>query len=204
LVILAQERIDEAARVLAHAFVDDPPMIYYFPDAHERARQLPIFFATMLRDGLARGEVWATPGTVRGVAIWLPPDTPATTEADLAAAGFAQVARAWGVAPFERMMTILLGLEACHLDLSTEAHWHLGFLGVAPEAQGTGIGGGLVRQLFPRADAAGLPCYLDTMLASNVARYERLGFAVVAEQPLIGNAIRLWTMRRPPNAVWRG
>ncbi len=195
---LGRDQIAEAAQVLGRAFMGDPPMAYCFPDAQERERQLPIFFATMLRHGLARGQVWTTPGAVQGVAIWFPPAAPAMTEADLGAAGFAQVAKAWGVAPFERMMTILLGVEACHLDLPTEAHWHLSFLGVAPEVQGAGIGGRLVRQVFPRVNAVGYSCYLDTMLASNVALYERLGFAVIAEHALVQSEIRLWTMRRAP------
>lgn len=119
---LAHDQIAEAALVLGRAFMGAPPLMYCIPDAHERGRQLPIFFETMLRHGLACGEVWTTPGAVRGVAIWYPPDAPAMTEDDLAAAGFARVAAAWGAAAFNRQMEIVLGVEACHLDLPIEAH----------------------------------------------------------------------------------
>ena len=76
---LAHDPIAEAAKVLGRAFMDAPPLMYCIPDEHERGRQLPIFFEALLRLGLACGEVWTTPGAVRGVAIWYPPNAPAMT-----------------------------------------------------------------------------------------------------------------------------
>jgi hypothetical protein len=48
-----------------------------------------------------------------------------------------------------------------------------------------------------RADAAGLPCYLETAKERNVAFYRAHGFDVLVEDTL-PDAFRYWTMRRLP------
>src|SRR5262249_2042717 len=60
------------AVVLAHAFEDDPPMRYAFPDDDHRRHILPWLIGLNVRYGTRYGEVYATPG-YEGAAIWLPP-----------------------------------------------------------------------------------------------------------------------------------
>jgi hypothetical protein len=54
-----------------------------------------------------------------------------------------------------------------------------------------------VSHMLARADAAGVPCYLETAKERNVAFYRAHGFDVLVEDT-IPNAFRYWTMRRPP------
>src|SRR5258706_6806065 len=63
-------------------------------------------------------------------------------------------------------------------------HWYLWFLGVASDRQGRGLGSTLLRALSDRADADGVPCYLETDKASSVKLYERHGYRVESEGPL--------------------
>jgi hypothetical protein len=55
-----------------------------------------------------------------------------------------------------------------------------------------------------RADADGLPCYLETAQPDNVAFYEHLGFRRVVEVVGPQSGLRLWTFRRAPRTPTPG
>ncbi|MGH0031803.1 MAG: GNAT family N-acetyltransferase [Myxococcota bacterium] len=74
-------------------------------------------------------------------------------------------------------------------------HWYLSTLGVAPEARRRGLGRALVARLADRADAAGVPCYLETDRPENLAFYEPAGFRVERESEILG--VRVWHLTRP-------
>ncbi len=74
-------------------------------------------------------------------------------------------------------------------------------LGVAPEAQGKGLARAFLQPMIDRADAAGLPCYLETANGANIPFYERMGFHLVTDFVEPQSSLRLWTFRRfPPTA----
>ena len=73
-------------------------------------------------------------------------------------------------------------------------HWHLGPLAVDAHLQGQGIGSALMRVFCARMDAAGADAYLETDKAINVGFYNRFGFEVVAEEPVLGTPS--WYMLR--------
>jgi ribosomal protein S18 acetylase RimI-like enzyme len=81
----------------------------------------------------------------------------------------------------------------------TERHWNLETMGIAPAAQGQGIGSRLIAPGLARADAQRLACYLTTGRAENLRFYRRFGFRVVAEGlALVPGGPTAWGMRRPP------
>jgi ribosomal protein S18 acetylase RimI-like enzyme len=77
-----------------------------------------------------------------------------------------------------------------------EPHVHLGPLAVDAHLQGQGIGSLIMREHCRRLDAARELGYLETDKFENVRFYERFGFAVVAQQPVLG--VPNWFMRREP------
>jgi ribosomal protein S18 acetylase RimI-like enzyme len=79
-------------------------------------------------------------------------------------------------------------------------HAYLWFLGVAPAAQGRGVGSALLRAANARHDAAGLPAYLETGTTRNVALYERHGFKVISEHKARTDAPNMWSMWREAGA----
>ena len=85
-----------------------------------------------------------------------------------------------------------------HRHFAPAAHWYLFYLGVTPAQQGRGMGSALLQPVLARADAAALPCYLETGVARNLRFYERHGFQVVAEGVLSHGGPRLWAMLREP------
>jgi hypothetical protein len=52
------------------------------------------------------------------------------------------------------------------------------------------------------ADAAGIPCYLETGTASNVAFYTKRGFRVIGQADVHGST--LYGMVRPPQSQSTG
>jgi GNAT superfamily N-acetyltransferase len=77
-----------------------------------------------------------------------------------------------------------------------EPHVHLGPLAVDARLQGKGIGSLIMREHVARLDRAQELGYLETDKTENVRFYERFGFEMVGEQPVIG--VTNWFMRRKP------
>lgn len=79
-----------------------------------------------------------------------------------------------------------------------EPHWYLAVIGADPAAQGQGHGAALLRSGLAKADAAGLPAYLESTKPSNLPFYEHFGFTVREELLLPGDGPVLWAMWREP------
>jgi ribosomal protein S18 acetylase RimI-like enzyme len=87
----------------------------------------------------------------------------------------------------------LLEVERAH---PAEPHWYLAVLGVRPDRQGHGIGGALLEAGLARADADGLPCYLESSNPRNVGLYERHGFEITAEHWLPDGPVFTYMWRK--------
>jgi GNAT superfamily N-acetyltransferase len=183
---------------MRRAVVDDPLFLYLLPGAQQRVSGVPLMMAMFLRLGLAHGEVWVTPPPIRGVACWLSPAHPTLSQEDREAAGWREVAAAWGRAAADRYQAFVSDMAGAVGSLAPQPHWHLAWLGIEPGHQGRGIGSALVRQMTTRADAEGTACWLFTFAPRNVPVYEHLGFHVTLETPLPASGLRLWVMAHPP------
>lgn len=75
-----------------------------------------------------------------------------------------------------------------------EPHVHLGPLAVDAHLQRQGIGSLIMTEHCRRLDASGEVGYLETDKLENVTFYERFGFEVIAEDPVLG--VPNWFMRR--------
>ena len=75
-----------------------------------------------------------------------------------------------------------------------EPHVHLGPVAVDAHLQRQGIGSLMMQEHCQRLDDAREVGYLETDKAENVAFYERFGFEVIAQEPVIG--VPTWYMRR--------
>jgi GNAT superfamily N-acetyltransferase len=61
-----------------------------------------------------------------------------------------------------------------------DSAWYLSIVGVAPAAQGQGIGTRLLEPTLADSDHAGVESYLETFDRRNLAFYQRLGFSALA------------------------
>ncbi|MFC7308227.1 GNAT family N-acetyltransferase [Streptomyces monticola] len=179
-----------AVRTLARAFAD-----YAFTrhvvaadDHTERVRRFQDLFLT--RIGLEYGRVWVT-DDARAVAVWTTPERDPGP-------GFAEVGPVVDELAGDRAEQFASAERALAPHRPSEPVWFLATVGVAPEAQGQGLGDAVLAPGLKAADGAGYPVFLETSSERNVTFYERLGFAVTAQVELPDDGPRTWCMRREP------
>ncbi|HEY2537187.1 MAG TPA: GNAT family N-acetyltransferase [Solirubrobacteraceae bacterium] len=179
------------AKALAAAFFDDPVFSWLIGKGASRRARLEQYFAIQLAHSFENGCVWTSDG-LQGAALCMPPGQWHLPPKLLLAHGgrFTNVFR--GRLP--RAIGLLAAVERRHLR---GAHYYFANIGVAPEAQGRGLGSRLMRPTLDRCDEEGLPAYLEATTERNTALYERLGFECTDTLRFAGSPpLRL--MVRPP------
>jgi GNAT superfamily N-acetyltransferase len=190
--------VDAAAEVLVRAFADDPGVLFVLPDRAKRERLGPALARAMIQFVARCGTPLVTTGTIRGVALWFPPDAIEPNGEDLIDTGMADVPDLIGADAMARFKRLADRLDALHPQLAPGPHWYLAMLGVDPDWQRQGIGDALMQPVFQAADHAGLCCYLEAPTADNARYYGRRGFQVVAETAIPDSSVHIWHMRRDP------
>lgn len=199
--LLSRDQLQAAAAAMARAFQDDPLQSYTLPDPEERARRSPAHFAPILEYGLRFGRVYTTHPEPLGAAVWLPPDGWHVTPERAAEVGLDRLGDAIGEEASRRFLHVLGFADGFHAQDVEPEHWYTMVLGVAPEAQGRGLGRALMEPIFAEADAAGVPCYLETTAPGNVSFYQRLGFRVIRHAVEPVSRLNVWTFRRGPSGL---
>jgi len=200
IVPLPAARLPEVGAVFAGSHGEYPPFRHLFPYPTRRAQVLARFFTATVRDALPFGAVDAAiadDGQLLGVAVWLPPGAfPWSTRRKLRSVPML-LGVAW-VAPGAFLDFARMGANAERLH-PHERHSNLETMGIAPAAQGQGLGSRLIAPGLARADTQRLPCYLTTGRAENLRFYQQFGFQVVADKlALVPGGPTAWGMRRPP------
>ena len=177
---------------LAQAFQGDPALSWLLPNAAARARRLPLFFKVMAEQSRRRGTILASHD--RGaVSLWYPPGKVVQPRfADLL-----DNLRLVGVfrSALPRGLKLAEAMYSHHP--SPQEHDYLRYVGVAPEAQGKGWGGAIVRAGIARAAQKGRGVLLETATPDNVAIYSRLGFEIISEWTAPDDGPKFWTMVHP-------
>ncbi len=192
---LAVHQHKQASEVMGRAFLDDPLWKYIVPDATRRARVVTKSMGIVVRYSLLYGKVHTT-SSLDGVACWLPPGNTRPSFSRLLRIGVGSVPLELRWMRFRRYIAVVNYTEEVHERSVPGRHWYLWGLGVEPSRQGQGIGGMLMQPVLARADADGLPCYLETMNEKNVPFYEKHGFRVVSEGEVPGGGLGVWAMLR--------
>jgi ribosomal protein S18 acetylase RimI-like enzyme len=177
-------------RTLAAAFDDDPMMRWFFPDDATRDSGLTRYFTTLLTRQYGRHGVCEH--TDAAAAFWVPPEGQEKAVPD------EETVRQLQEILGERAPLFRDAVQAAAEHGPREPHWYLAVIGADPAARGQGHGAALLRAGLARADAAGLPVYLESSKPSNLPFYEHFGFSVLAELRLPGGGPLLWAMRREP------
>ncbi|PZO53181.1 MAG: hypothetical protein DCF16_07910 [Alphaproteobacteria bacterium] len=190
---------DAASRILTDAFVDEDGLNYWLKQGAAKTRARRAFFDAAVRDVVhAKRELHLaeSEGAALGAAIWLAPgdkafDLPPLRELMLTPLLFAVA----GVKGMRRATALGRQLATFHPKVP---HAHLVFLGIAPEAQGRGVGSAMLKHALAPLDASGVPAYLEASTERNIALYERHGFVISGGFQLPGLHMR--TMFREPRA----
>jgi len=212
------------ADAMASAFFDNPITTWHVPDESRRLDVMRDFFTVLLEIVYTRfGLVYTNVGEVASGALWIahdvqenrrpvpglpvewcrtcntprargrlprnmvvPPDTCAELDRALVDV----------FGDFPRTFELFELFDAHHPQ---DAHYHLHFIGIRPECQGTGIGSALLRAVLDRCDREGAAAYLDADERSKVL-YVKHGFEATAELRL-PQGPSFWPMWRAPRRV---
>jgi ribosomal protein S18 acetylase RimI-like enzyme len=186
-----------ACATLGRAFYPYNLMVYAAPDNDRRRRGATTVYGSILADCFRHGEVYVTDDGA-GVACWLPPGCGVPGFWRQVRAGMLAIPFQFGPLGFRRLIVYENASRRLHHAHAPLPHWYLYAIGVEPQFQGQGIGSALIRHMLPRADAAGVPCYLDTHQEQNVRLYQRHGFEVAECSTPPGHPIPVWAMVRKP------
>lgn len=186
---------DAVAAVLTDAFADEAGLNYWLRQGAGKDRARRRFFDAGMRDAIhAAREVWVaeTDGARQGAAIWLKPGDKAFAFTPLQELMLTPLLFSIsGLTGMQKGMQLGKKLATYHPQ---QPHAHLVFLGVAPAAQGRGVGSALLKRTLAPLDEQGVLAYLECSTARNVALYARHGFEVSGEFDLPG--LHMWTMTR--------
>ena len=192
---LNKTQIKLAADVLARAFQDDPLFSYFLPNSVEREKNLPHLFNMAIRYAVMRGEVYAS-SKFEGIAVWLPSEKAEMSPWQMIMSGGLSLMLKMGMRSMARMMRYMDYAAAVHKLQVPLKHWYLELIGVDPEFQGKGYASALLKPMFNRFDAEGLPCYLESFTRVDVSIYQHFGFEVAEEGTIPGTKTTFWAMLR--------
>lgn len=189
---LRPDEVDEAAGVLARGFRDNPLNVVAFgEDPERRVRVYEHAIEQMFRVVSAQQPLCAIrDGTLVGVTGVAPVGRcqPSAIERLRLLPSFV------ALGPRTAARVVRWASAWARRD-PDEPHVHLGPFAVDAHLQRQGIGSLIMREHCRRLDAAGEVGYLETDRPENVRFYERFGFEVIGEEPVIG--VPNWFMRRP-------
>lgn len=172
---------------LIATFHDDPLYVWLFSDGCSRADALRANFDLILGFGCERGVVDVV-GDV-GVAVWTRPGVPLLDDP----APFVELLERW--AP-DRVESALAGMEACAVHEPSGA-MVLHLIGVHPDRRSQGLGSELLRPRLHELEASATVAHLQSSNPSNVPFYQRLGFVVDGEVPILGGPPMFPMTRKP-------
>lgn len=189
---LARAERRAAVSLLAGAFADNPLNVAVIGGERERRQRANAAgMRAALPVALRAGLVWALREAADPAAVLIaappgaypfPRPPPLALLRSLAGQGL-RVAGRW--------REVFDALDAEH---PRTPHWYLALLGVASARQRRGLGGALLDAWLARVDADGLPAWLETDRAANLAFYGARGFAVRRELLVCG--VPVWCLAR--------
>ena len=178
----------QAVATIVAAFITDPIARFALLSPHDYLCGMPLVTREFAGGSFEHGTAYVSTD-FRGAALWLPPGVHPNAEA---------LERVFGDRAEAAHLDDLLGtfekMDQCHPE---EPHWYLPLVGVEPNAQGSGIGGALMRHAVARCDQEGALAYLESSNPRNISLYERHGFVVMGQIQVGAGPLVTPMLRRP-------
>jgi GNAT superfamily N-acetyltransferase len=193
---ITEDEAGLATELFTLAFHDDPTWSWAFPDPARRLEQHRAWWGLYVRSAVARGLVWMT-HDAGAAAVWFPPGEPELTDED--EAKVEPMLRELLGSHADDVLTLLDTFESHHPH--GRPHYYLSLLGTHPDHRGRGEGMALLAARLADADEEGVATYLESSNRANDHRYERLGFAQVAEFAAPGGSPTVGCMWRDAPAA---
>lgn len=193
--VATADDVPRLADALADAFMDDPVYTWLMPSGPRlRRRMRTMFLAELEQYALPNGAtVWTTTAGCDGAVVALPPGAWAMPKTFSG-----REALQWVSAFGRRILLASRVQRSMESHHPREPHIYIRAIGVRSARQGQGLGSALMQPALERADAAGLPAYLEASSERSAALYARFGFVHLGALALPAGGPSLWPMRRPP------
>ncbi len=182
------DEIPQAVASIVAAFITDPIARFAWPSPYDHLRGMPLATREFGGRSFEHGTAFVS-ADFCGAALWLPSGVHPNHEAlrkvfrDTAKPGHLDDL----LATFDKM-------DQWHPE---EPHWYLPLIGVEPNAQGSGLGGALMRYAVARCDREEALAYLESTNRRNVSLYERHGFEAMGEIQVGAGPVVTPMLRRP-------
>lgn len=169
-----QNKIQQAAAILASGFIDDPSFAFIFGEAENKLETLNTFFEMFVTDAMERGEVIFAPED-QGACIWYPAEVEIFNEKfeKIIVEVISLISRFAGLEAGKRYERLI---QQVGENEPTANHCEVFFIALKPEARGKGIGENLIIPVLNYADKQQVGCYLVSSNLRNISFYERHGF----------------------------
>jgi ribosomal protein S18 acetylase RimI-like enzyme len=202
--IVRPAREDESecvAATLHQAFAEEAGLNYWLRQGARKEAARRAFFAAAVREAVhSERKLWLaeTEHGAVGAAIWLNAGDKAYDFTVLQHVRLAPLL--WTIAGASGALRGLQLGERLNALHPREPHAHLVFLGVAPQAQGLGVGSAMLKITLAPLDAARVPALLEATSERNVALYRRYGFEVIENFHVRDLDVRI--MWRAPRGIF--
>lgn len=181
------------ARIGAEGFALDPVLGWVFQDESTRPGRLLLLFGGLVDDFLPDRGVVHLAGDA-SAAFWREPSFDAVSTAADRVDAAGDEAPDLTAGELERLAILGAAMELHHPH---DPCWYLNVVSTLPSHQSRGLGAAVLRPMLERADADGLPCYLESTNPRNRTLYRRHGFEDRDEIPLDGGPSMLAMWREP-------
>ena len=190
-----------AANSLAQALISDPfyrsVTVACGDDAAARLAMLTTYFELALVEGFEAGRVDLADSAGNGAAIWTT-DTPLPLRQAAYAQRETALRELLGPQGFASFAAIVKNMEHALAQHDLQHAWYLSIAGIAPEAQGRGLGASVLAPGLTAVDQAGAVCFLETYNERSLPFYGRLGFEVAGRYTEAVTGVDYWLMLRQP------
>jgi GNAT superfamily N-acetyltransferase len=184
----AHDEMPQAVAAIVAAFLTDPVARFAWPSPHDHLRGMALAAREYATKSFEHGAACIA-ADFCGAALWLPPGV--YPDGDALERILHDTARP---AHLDDLLGTFMQMEQSH---PTEPHWYLPIIGVEPNAQGRGLGAGLMGFALARCDREGTLAYLESSNPKNISLYRRCGFEETGEIK-VGAAPLVTPMVRQP------
>ena len=202
---LSPDDVNKAIKVAGNAFLNDPIMVYTYPDDDERKKYSKYGFYMLYNYGIKFGLTYATSESLEGITIWLPPSKVYPSTWTMMRYGGFHTMRKVGLKmkAMKRSIAVFSYEEEKHKEHAPFDHWYFQNIAVKPEEQGKGNGSLLISTMLKTIERDELPVYVETNTEKAMSIYQKHGFEVLEYTIIPETNIPLWCMLRKPNGIKR-
>jgi len=189
---------EQLAAMIADAFADLPASKYLVPEEERRREVMASTFRLDLEEVRQATGIIRTVAGLEAAALWSYHKGSAEPEPELDA----RLSEAAGEAA-PRFAAFYRALHTRRRELMGDRpHWHLWVLAVAPDYQGRGYGGLLIRDQLTAIDKIGEPTYLEAASPGLCTTYRHFGFKS-AGKPIVleDGKTRMFPMIHEPSLL---